>query len=89
MESELSMVGYIGKGQTHWIKILNNLQQTDSVYLDPVWEKRCFQNKSKFSTEEYFSKHINIKTKWKYKLITKAINLIKLGSLGGESCWSN
>ncbi len=42
------------------------------------WEKSCFQNKSKFITEEYFTKHINIKAKWKHKLITKAINLIKL-----------
>ena len=32
----------------------------------PVWEKRCFQNKSKFITEQYFSKHINIKTKLKH-----------------------
>ncbi len=31
-----------------------------------LWEKRCFQNKSKFITEEYFSKHINIKTKLKH-----------------------
>ena len=51
--------------------------------------KECFQNKSKFITEEYFTKHINIKTKQKHKLITKAINLIKLRSLGGETCWSN
>ena len=54
----------------------------------PVWEKRCFQNKSKSITEEYFSKHINIKTKLKHKLITEVINLIKLRSLGGETCWS-
>ncbi len=26
-------------------------------------KKSCFQNKSKFITEEYFSKHIKIKTK--------------------------
>ncbi len=31
-----------------------------------LWEKRCFQNKSKFITDEYFSKHINIKTKLKH-----------------------
>jgi hypothetical protein len=43
--------------------------------------------------EEYFTKHINIKTKFKQKLVTKVItkliNLIKLGGLGGEACWSN
>jgi len=39
--------------------------------------------------EEYFTKHINIKTRWKQKLIAKAINLIKLRSLGGETCGSN
>ncbi len=36
-----------------------------------------------------FSENINIKTKWKQKLITKVINLIKLEGLGGESCWYN
>jgi hypothetical protein len=30
-----------------------------------------------------------IKTKLKQKLIAKAINSIKLGGLGGETCWSN
>jgi len=47
--------------------------------------KYCFQNESKFITEEYFTKHINIKTKLKKKLITIVINLIKLGWLG----WSD
>jgi len=28
-----------------------------------LYEKSCFQNKSKFITEEYFTKHIDIKTK--------------------------
>jgi hypothetical protein len=48
----------------------------------------CFQNKSKFITEDYFKKFINIKTKLKKKLITEVINLIKLGGFGGETCWS-
>jgi hypothetical protein len=34
-------------------------------------------------TEEYISKHINIKT----KLITKVITLTKLQGLGGETFW--
>ncbi len=33
--------------------------------------------------------HIYSKTKLKHKLITRVINLIKLGGLGGETCWSN
>jgi hypothetical protein len=31
---------------------------------------------AKFITEEYFTKHINIKTKLKQKVFTKVINLI-------------
>jgi hypothetical protein len=43
----------------------------------------------KLILEEYFPKHINIKTQLKQKVFTKVINLIKLGSLGEETCWSN
>jgi hypothetical protein len=46
-----------------------------------LYEKSCFQKKSKFITEEYYLKHTNIKTKWKHKLITEVINLIKLRGL--------
>jgi hypothetical protein len=35
-----------------------------------------------FISEEYFSKHINIKTQLKQKVFTKVINLIKLRRLG-------
>ncbi len=42
-----------------------------------------------FITEEYFTKRINIQTKLKQKVITEVINIIKLGGLGGETCWSN
>jgi hypothetical protein len=40
-------------------------------------------------TEDYFTKHISIKTKIKQKLITDVINLIKVSGMGGETCWSN
>jgi hypothetical protein len=32
--------------------------------LVPIQEKTCFQNKSKFITEDQFTKHINITIKW-------------------------
>jgi hypothetical protein len=39
-------------------------------------------------TEENFTKDISIETKLKQKVVTKVINLIKLGGLGGETCRS-
>ncbi len=51
--------------------------------------RSCFPEYINFKTEEHFTKHVNIKTNLKQKVFTKVINLIKLGGLGGETCWSN
>jgi hypothetical protein len=55
-----------------------------------IYKKRVVSRiKPSLLPKNIFSKHIKMKTKWKQKLITKVINLIKLEGLGGESCWSN
>jgi hypothetical protein len=62
------------------------LQMSSEGYKRKVLLSRINQA---YYCEEYFARHTNIKTKLKQRVITKVINLIKLGGLGGKACSSN
>ncbi len=62
--------------------VKKNILVTNILALRPVKQSWYMKEMTKFTTEDYFIKHIHIKTKLAQKLITKVINLIKLGWLG-------